>query len=143
MCFTGSSLRFAIIASVTVLQFTVGCSSRQTQPMVGSEGLTDRGDVNVLDADDVTIPISTMERFISNRLPGIVIRGQSIIIRGGSSFSSTNEALIVVDGREMDTGTFLDMNPADVKRIEVLRGPEAAIFGRRGANGVLVVSTTE
>lgn len=143
MDLTRRSLRFVLVASIAVLQLSVGCSSRQTRPMVGSEGQTRQGDVNVLDADDVTIPISTMERFISNRLPGIVIRGRSIVIRGGSSFSSTNEALIMVDGREMDTGTFLDMNPADVKRIEVLRGPRAALYGRRGANGVLIVSTTE
>ena len=137
------SIRTALIASVAILQVTVGCSSRQTRPMVGAEGLPEQRDVDVLNADDVTIPISSMERFISNRLPGIVIRGRSIVIRGGSSFSSSNEALVVVDGREMDTATFLSMNPADVKRIEVLRGPEAAIFGRRGANGVLVVSTRE
>lgn len=143
MDLTRRSLRFACVASIGVMLFTGGCSSRQTGPIVGDVGPRQQGDVNVLDADDVTIPISTMERFIANRLPGIVIRGRSIVIRGGSSFSSTNEALIVVDGREMDTGTFLDMNPADVQRIEVLRGPEAALYGRRGANGVLVVSTTE
>lgn len=142
MDLTRRSLRFAVVASVAILQFSGGCSSRQTRPMVGSEGLGRQGDPDVLDADDVTIPITTMERFIANRLPGVTIRGRSIVIRGGSSFSSTNEALIMVDGREMDTGSFLDMNPADVQRIEVLRGPEAALYGRRGANGVLVVSTT-
>jgi TonB-dependent SusC/RagA subfamily outer membrane receptor len=47
----------------------------------------------------------------------------------------------MVDGREMDTATFLKMNPEEVKRIEVLRGSEAAIYGRRGANGALVVTT--
>ena len=138
---TRRCLRVAFLASIAVLLFTAGCSSRQTEPVVASDGPMQRGDVNVLDADDVTIPISTMERFIANRLPGIVIRGQSIVIRGNSTFSSTNQALIVVDGRAMDTVTFLDMNPADVERIEVLRGSEAALYGRRGANGVLVVTT--
>jgi TonB-dependent SusC/RagA subfamily outer membrane receptor len=138
---TRRCLRVAFLASIGVLLFTAGCSSRQTGPVVGSDGPMQRGDVNVLDADDVTIPIHTMERFIANRLPGIVIRGQSIVIRGNSTFSSTNQALIVVDGRAMDTVTFLDMNPADVERIEVLRGSDAALYGRRGANGVLVVTT--
>src|SRR5215207_7923336 len=130
---TRRSLRFAFVASIAVVLFTGACSSRQTEPIVGPMGPRQQGDPNVLDAEDVSIPISTMERFIANRLPGIVIRGRSIVIRGGGSFSSSNEALIVVDGREMDTGTFLDMNPADVKRIEVLRGPEGALYGRRGA----------
>ena len=138
---TRRCLHFALPTSLAVLLATAGCSSRQTGPIVGSAGQTPRGDVNVLDAEDVPIPIRTMERFIANRLPGIVIRGNSIVIRGNASFSSTNEALIMVDGREMNTGTFLDMNPEDVERIEVLRGSEAALYGRRGANGVLVVTT--
>jgi TonB-dependent SusC/RagA subfamily outer membrane receptor len=138
---TRRCLSFAFLASMAVLLLTGGCSSRQTAPVVGSDGPRQQGDVNVLEADDVTIPIRTMERFIANRLPGVVVRGQSIVIRGTSSFSSTNEALIMVDGREMDTATFLDMNPQDVERIEVLRGSEAALYGRRGANGVLVVTT--
>lgn len=137
---TRRSLRVGFLASMAVLLLTAGCSSRQSGPLVGSDGPRQR-DVNVLEGDDVTIPIRTMERFIANRLPGIVVRGQSIVIRGSSSFSSTNEALIMFDGREMDTATFLKMNPADVKRIEVLRGSEAALYGRRGANGVLVVTT--
>ena len=135
---TRRSLRFTFLA---VLLLASGCSSRQTGPIVGSDGPRQRGDVNVLEADDVTIPIRTMERFIANRLPGIVIRGESIVIRGNSTFASTNEALIMVDGREMDTATFLGMDPVDVERIEVLRGSEAALYGRRGANGVLVVTT--
>ena len=138
---TRRCLRVAFPASLAVLLFAGGCSSRQTGPLVGSEGLTQRGDPDVLVSEDVTIPIRTMERFITNRLPGIVVRGNGIIIRGNATFSSTNQALIMVDGREMDTGTFLDMNPEDVDRIEVLRGSEAALYGRRGANGVLVVTT--
>jgi len=126
-------LSVGFLASVTVLLLTTGCS----QYGVGSP----RPDSNVLEADDVTIPIRTMERFIANRLPGIVVRGNSIVIRGTSTFSSTNEALIMVDGREMNTATFLNMNPEEVERIVVLRGSEAAIYGRRGANGVLVVTT--
>lgn len=133
--------RLALLASIAILLVATGCSSRQTGPFVGSAGLTQQRDVDVLNADDVKIPIRTMERFITNRLPGIVVRRTGIIIRGNSSFSSTNQALIMVDGREMNAGTFLAMNPADVKRIEVLRGAEGAFYGRRGANGVLVVTT--
>ena len=133
MEFIRPRLSVGFLASVAALLLTTGCS----QYGMGSA----RPDSNVLEAEDVTIPIRTMERFIANRLPGIVVRGNSIVIRGTSTFSSTNEALIMVDGREMDTATFLQMNPEEVARIEVLRGSEAAIYGRRGANGVLVVTT--
>ncbi len=134
--------RFAFLASTAVFLVSAGCSSgRQTAPYVGSEGLMEPRDINVIDGEDVTIPIRTMERFITNRLPGVVVRNNGIIIRGNSSFSSTNQALIIVDGREMNVSTFLNMNPEDVKKIEVLRGSQAALYGRRGANGVLVVTT--
>jgi TonB-dependent SusC/RagA subfamily outer membrane receptor len=133
--------RFAFVPSIAVLLFTTGCASRQEWPIVSSDEPRRAADVNVIEGDDVTIPIRTMERFIANRLPGIVIRGTSIIIRGNASFSSSNQALIMVDGREMDTVTFLNMNPADVERIEVMSGSEAAFYGSRGANGVLVVTT--
>lgn len=135
--------RRSFLAPVAILALTAGCSSRQTWPVVDAGDPVPRGGVNVIEGDDVTIPIRTMERFITNRLPGIVIRGTSIIIRGNSTFAatSTNQALIMVDGRDMDTVTFLNMNPVDVERIEVLRGSEAAFYGRRGANGVLVVTT--
>ena len=131
--------RRSISASVAFLLLTTGCSQYGSgfPTAAGTNGRS----VDVLEADDVTIPIRTMERFIANRLPGIVVRGRSIVIRGTSTFSSTNEALIMVDGRDMPTGVFLNMNPAEVERIEVLRGGEAAFYGRRGANGVIVVTT--
>jgi TonB-dependent SusC/RagA subfamily outer membrane receptor len=134
-------LRCPFVAAVAVLVLTTGCGHRGAGPNAGRDG--PRRDI--LDQDDVTVPISTMERFISNRLPGVVIRrlggNPSIQIRGSSSFSSSNEARIVVDGREMSTAGFLMMSPSDVQRIRVLRGANAAIYGRRGANGVLVVTT--
>jgi TonB-dependent SusC/RagA subfamily outer membrane receptor len=124
-----------------VLLFASGCSQRGTGSTASPDG--PRGDI--LEQDDVTVPISTMERFLSNRLHGVVVRRiggtPSIQIRGTSSYSSSNEALIMVDGRETSTRDFLSMNPADVQRIQVLRGANAAIYGRRSANGVLVVTT--
>jgi len=134
--------RFAFVAPIAVLLFTTGCVSTREWPIVSSDEPRQRN-VNVMEGDDVKIPIRSMERFISNRLPGIVVNSRGIVIRGNSTFaaSSTNQALIMVDGREMATGLFLDMNPADVVRIEVLRGSEAAFYGSRGANGVLVVTT--
>src|SRR5690606_27743761 len=115
--------------SAVLFLLVVGCSRNQG-PLVGPMPDIRMRDVDVIDADELTIPISSMERLISNRLPGIVIRRTrggypSIQIRGSSSFSSTNEALIVVDGRVIRTADFFNLNPADVGRIEVLRGPNA------------------
>jgi TonB-dependent SusC/RagA subfamily outer membrane receptor len=136
-------LRLVVVGLLAFPLMAAGCSQRNVGPVVGSEpARLTRGDI--LEADDVAFPASTMERFLANRLAGVVVRqagnSQSIQIRGSSSFSSSNEALIMVDGREFTTQDFLLVNPADVKRIQVLRGGNAAIYGRRGANGVLVVT---
>ena len=65
----------------------------------------------------------------------------SILIRGSRSISATNEPLIVVDGIPFN-GNFNDLNQDDVSSVEVLKDASAtAIYGSRGANGVILVST--
>ena len=62
-------------------------------------------------------------------------------IRGNRSFSATNEPLYVVDGIPYAGGTN-DINPADIQSIEVLKDASAtAIYGSRGANGVILITT--
>src|SRR5215218_4943065 len=65
----------------------------------------------------------------------------SIMIRGSRSLLATNEPLIVVDGVPFN-GNFNDLNQDDVSSVEVLKDASAtAIYGSRGANGVILVST--
>ena len=73
----------------------------------------------------------------TNAAPG----GQTIIrIRGGNSIKSTNEPLYVVDGFPSETG--IDINPNDVEDIQILKDASAAaIYGARGANGVVMITT--
>ena len=78
------------------------------------------------------------------RVPGVAIGGgNSITIRGASSLTLSNEPLFVVDGVAVGVGyrSVSSMNPNDVKRISVLKGPSAGIYGSRGANGVIVIET--
>ena len=64
----------------------------------------------------------------------------SIRIRGSNSISSTNEPLYVIDGFPTTNGA--DINPNDVASIEVLKDASAtAIYGARGANGVILITT--
>ena len=76
---------------------------------------------------------------LRGEVPGISVVGSSVIIRGGAnSFSLTSEALLVVDGtpvRSID-----NISPSEVKSIDVLKGPDASIYGSRGANGVVLIS---
>lgn len=73
----------------------------------------------------------------SNSAPG----GTTVVrIRGGNSISSTNEPLYIVDGFPSETGK--EINPNDIEDIQILKDASAtAIYGARGANGVVIITT--
>ncbi len=84
--------------------------------------------------------------------PGSAI---SVRVRGAASISASNEPLYVVDGLPISTGSFSqlatgnqqtnalsDLNPNDIESIEVLKdAASAAIYGSRGSNGVVLITT--
>ena len=63
----------------------------------------------------------------------------NIYIRGKNSISGSSQPLFIVDGSEVSDISYL--NPNDVDRIDVLKDASAAIYGVRGANGVIVITT--
>lgn len=75
--------------------------------------------------------------FVNSGAPG----GKSqVVIRGRSSIRATGDPLYVVDGVVMEDFQFV--NPNDIERMEVLKDASAtAIYGARGANGVIMVTT--
>jgi TonB-dependent SusC/RagA subfamily outer membrane receptor len=87
---------------------------------------------------------------LDGRFAGVEVRrlaggGVSVRIRGQRSFKSDAEPLVVVDGTPQHSGisgAMLDLDPRDIKSIEVLKDAgSAAIYGSRGANGVILIST--
>ncbi len=62
-----------------------------------------------------------------------------IQIRGIGSINSSTQPIFVVDG--MQVGSIAEINPNDVKSITVLKDAAASIYGIRGANGVIQVTT--
>lgn len=67
--------------------------------------------------------------------------GSSIRIRGIGSMSASSAPLYILDGMPFD-GTLSDINPNDVESISVLKDASAsAIYGARGANGVVLITT--
>ena len=97
------------------------------------------------------------EQLISGKLAGVSVTsgsgapgdGQAIRIRGLGSLSLTNSPLIVVDGVPLNDGgvggsrnALNSINPADIESMTVLKDASAtAIYGSRGANGVILIST--
>lgn len=78
---------------------------------------------------------------VSNERPGQV---DSINVRGARSLSASNSPLFVVDGIPLTTGGIEYLNPNDIESIDVLKDASAtAIFGSRGANGVVIVTTKQ
>lgn len=79
-------------------------------------------------------------RLIEAEFGGVAVENGQIIIRGGkTSFSGQDQALIVVDGHPNSNIDWI--RPCNVKSINILKGSDGAIYGARGGNGVVVIST--
>jgi TonB-linked SusC/RagA family outer membrane protein len=96
-------------------------------------------------------PNLNIAQAIQGSIPGVMIQTtaagaaptESIEIRGRNSILASNDPLIVVDGIPYG-GHLSDINPNDVKSIEILKDASAAaIYGSRGSNGVILISTNE
>ncbi|MEA5044959.1 MAG: SusC/RagA family TonB-linked outer membrane protein, partial [Petrimonas sp.] len=96
-------------------------------------------------------PNINIAQAIQGAIPGVMIQTSSagadpnevIIIRGRNSILADNSPLIVVDGIPY-SGSISDLNPNDIQSIEILKdASSAAIYGSRGSNGVILISTKE
>lgn len=78
--------------------------------------------------------------YLRGRVPGVQVVGNSSIrIRGAGAPNSNAEPLILVDG--VETSDISDLNPSDVASVEILKDGTAALYGMRGANGVIIIKT--
>ncbi|MGF7232312.1 SusC/RagA family TonB-linked outer membrane protein, partial [Arachidicoccus sp.] len=93
------------------------------------------------------VPVANVAQAMQGKLPGVNIVSQdgrpgadvSIIVRGGGSISQSNQPLILIDGIP---GTLSDIPADQVESIDVLKDASStAIYGSRGANGVVLVTT--
>jgi len=82
-----------------------------------------------------------MYDLLISQFAGVQITNGEIIIRGNRSFQGSSAALIVVDGVISDTDILRTISPIDVKSISVIKDGSSAIYGSRGANGVLIIET--
>jgi TonB-dependent SusC/RagA subfamily outer membrane receptor len=95
-------------------------------------------------------PQEPIASLLQGRTPGVDVvmnadGSVSVRIRGASSFYGGTEPLYVVDGSPFTPGpggNLTGINPHDIESIEVLKGPpETTLYGVRGANGVILVTT--
>src|SRR5690606_12719100 len=97
------------------------------------------------------VPNLNIAQAIQGAMPGVMIHtsaagaqpDQTILVRGRNSITANNDPLLILDGIPYG-GNISDINPNDVESIEVLKDASAAaVYGSRGANGVILITTRE
>jgi TonB-dependent SusC/RagA subfamily outer membrane receptor len=99
----------------------------------------------------VQSPVADLSNALQGRVPGIITKqssgepgrdGANIYIRGNATFGATMEPLFVVDGIVRSFRDFSQLDANEVESVSFLKdASSAAIFGVRGANGVVLVTT--
>jgi len=98
---------------------------------------------------DSSLPNNNIAQAMEGAVPGLTVTqssggaegSASIMIRGQRSISASNSPLIILDGIPYN-GNLTDITPSDIGSIEVLKDASAAaIYGSRGSNGVIIVTT--
>src|SRR5688572_28386550 len=107
------------------------------------------GTVSSIGAAELSkIPVSSAAEAITGRLAGVQVTttdgapGAEIVIRvrGGGSVTQDNSPLYIVDG--FPVGSINDIAPTDIASIDILKDASStAIYGARGANGVVIITT--
>jgi len=110
--------------------------------------ITTTGAITNVSADQLQVPASSLSNMLAGRVPGIIGMTRSgepgndyseFWIRGISTFGANKGALILVDGVE---GNLNDIDPIDIESFSILKDASAtAVYGNRGANGVVLVTT--
>lgn len=106
------------------------------------------GAVTNVKANDLQVPAASVTNMLGGRVPGIIAVTRSgepgsdfseFWVRGIGTFGAGSSALVLVDGIEGDLNT---LDPADIESFTVLKDASAtAVYGVRGANGVVLVTT--
>ena len=140
----GVRSRFEIVLeeSATAIDevMVVGYGTRKKTTLTGSV-------VSVKGEEIASSPAIDVASSLAGRLPGLIVNARAgdpgapdtqIFVRGRGT-TGDNSALIIVDG--VERGDISKINPNDIESINVLKDAEAAIYGSRGANGVVMITS--
>lgn len=121
----------------------IGYGSVKKKDLTGSVAQVNMGDLT-------KAPISSFTEGLAGRVAGVRVSSsdgqpgvtQDIVIRGVSSLTQSTAPLYVIDGFPVENLASAAINPSDIESINVLKDASAtAIYGARGANGVVVIET--
>ena len=114
--------------------------------------ITNTGAVSTIKGDDIkSVPTSSVQNTLAGRMPGFFSQQRSgqpgadaaeFFIRGVNSLNGDNKALIIVDDIEYDYSQLSQINANEIESISILKdAATTSIYGLKGANGVLVITT--
>ncbi|MNJ99002.1 TonB dependent receptor [compost metagenome] len=121
---------------------TIGYKTLQRKDITGAVASVNAGQMK-------DIPVNSAAEALAGRLAGVQITANEgmpgadvrVLVRGGGSITQNNSPLYVVDGVQVEDG-LSNISPTDIESVEVLKdASETAIYGARGANGVVVITT--
>lgn len=120
----------------------IGYGSSKRKELTGSV-------VSVKSEDLLKVPTSDITQALAGRVAGVQVTQSegapgasiSIRVRGGISITQSNEPLYIIDGFPSEDG-MSTLDPAEIETIDILKDASStAIYGARGANGVVVITT--
>jgi TonB-dependent SusC/RagA subfamily outer membrane receptor len=143
---TSPSLRFLLPVGLMALAMA-GCGSSSSP--APETAATPEPRSGVTSEDIQRAPGQSIEEILKGRVAGVTVTrvdgGLAVRIRGATSIYGNNEPLYVLDGIPIQPGpggTLQGIDPYDIESIQVLKDPaDTALYGMRGANGVIVIKT--
>lgn len=124
---------------------SVGYGSVTRRDLTGSVSKVDMGDI-------MKASVTNFDQALTGKVAGVVVTTSdgalgseaNITIRGNNSLTQSSAPLYIIDGFPTESSLATAMNSADIESIDILKDASAtAIYGARGANGVIVITTKQ
>jgi len=152
--FIGYVSQEVIAGNSTIVDFTLETSALALDEIVViGYGTVNRRDItgsvsSVQGKDLARIPVSTAAEALTGKMAGVQVvttegspdADVNIRVRGGGSITQSNSPLYIVDG--FPVSSISDIPPSEIQSMDVLKDASStAIYGSRGANGVIIITT--
>ncbi|GHT20872.1 SusC/RagA family TonB-linked outer membrane protein [Bacteroidia bacterium] len=109
--------------------------------------------ISTVNVKDLKVPSSNLTTALAGRIAGLISYQRSgepgsddasFFVRGVTSFTYASGPLILIDGVEMTSSDLARLQPDDIASFSIMKDAAAtALYGARGANGVILVTTNE
>ena len=124
---------------------SVGYGTVARRDLTGAVSKVDMGDI-------MKTPVVNFDQALTGRVAGVVVTTSdgalgaeaNITIRGNNSLTQSSAPLYIIDGFPTESSMATALNSADIESVDFLKDASAtAIYGARGANGVVVITTKQ